>query len=135
MFLGGHGFNILFLKYFSVKWEQIYQFSLKNKRTEGNSVVIIYSPSIFYQIFIFSPNDSPSKTVKNVSISPKKLFSFSRYSNFCNFTSSFPCFPYSKEQMEVEQFMSWIGLHKFAGVNFGTTQELLYITPSNLVWY
>ena len=23
-------------------------------------------PAIFYQIFIFSPNDSPSKTMKNV---------------------------------------------------------------------
>ena len=29
--------------------------------------------------------------------------------------------------------MSWIGLHKFAGVIFGITQEPLYITPSNLV--
>ena len=25
--------------------------------------------------------------------------------------------------------MSWIGLHKFAGIIFGITQELLYITP------
>ena len=25
--------------------------------------------------------------------------------------------------------MSWIGLHKFAGIIFGVTQELLYITP------
>ena len=29
---------------------------------------------------------------------------------------------------------SWIGLHKFAGVIFGITQDPLYITPSNLVW-
>ena len=35
-------------------------------------------------------------------ISSKKLFSFSRYSNFCNFLSSFPLFPDSKGQMEVE---------------------------------
>ena len=34
--------------------------------------------TIFYQIF-FSPNDSPSKTVKNVFISFKNPFSFSRY--------------------------------------------------------
>ena len=27
--------------------------------------------------------------------------------------------------------MPWIGLHKFAGVIFGVTQEPLYITPSN----
>ena len=30
----------------------------------------------FLSIFYFSPNDSPSKTMKNVSISSKKLFSF-----------------------------------------------------------
>ena len=29
--------------------------------------------------------------------------------------------------------MSCIGLHKFAGVIFGITQKLLFITPSNLV--
>ena len=58
--------------------------------------------TIFYRTFIFSPNDSPSKTVKNVFISSKKLFSFSIYSNFCNFSSSFPHFPDSKEQTEVE---------------------------------
>ena len=35
-------------------------------------------------------------------ISSKKLFSFSRYSSFCNFSSSLPHFPDSKEWMEVE---------------------------------
>ena len=55
----------------------------------------------FLSNFIFSPNDSPSKTMKNV-ISSKKLFSFSRYSNFCKFFPSFPRFPDSKGQMEVE---------------------------------
>ena len=35
-------------------------------------------------------------------ISPKKLFSFSRYSSVCSFFPSFPHFPDSKEQMEVE---------------------------------
>ena len=40
MFLGGHGFNILIHKYFSEEWEQIYQFSLKRKRTEGNSPLV-----------------------------------------------------------------------------------------------
>ena len=58
--------------------------------------------AIFYQIFIFSPNDSPSKTMKNVFISSKKLFSFSRYSNFCIFFPSFPHYPDSKGQMEAE---------------------------------
>ena len=32
----------------------------------------------------------------------KKLFSFLRYSNFCNFFPSFPHFPDTKGQMEVE---------------------------------
>ena len=58
--------------------------------------------TIFYQIFIFSPNDSPLKTVKNVFISSKKVFSFSRYSKFCDFLPSFPHFPDSKRQIEVE---------------------------------
>ena len=57
--------------------------------------------AIFYQIFIFSPNDSPLKTMKKL-FSSKKLFSFSRYSNFCIFSPSFPHFPDSKGQMEVE---------------------------------
>ena len=64
----------------------------------------------------------------------KKLFSYSRYSKFCNFFPSFAHFPDWKGQMEVEQFMmSWFGLHKYADVIFGITQKLLYITSSNLV--
>ena len=58
--------------------------------------------TIFYQFFIFSSNYRPSKTEKCFFISSKKLFSFSRYSIFCNFFPSFPHFPDSKGQMEVE---------------------------------
>ena len=58
--------------------------------------------AIFYQISIFSPNDSPLKTMKNVFISSKKHFSFLRYSKFCDFFPSFPHFPNSKGQLEVE---------------------------------
>ena len=51
----------------------------------------------FYQILPndFSPNDSPSKTMKMFFVSSKKLFSFSRYSSFCFFVfpSFFPCQP------------------------------------------
>ena len=50
--------------------------------------------------FYFSIIVVPSKTKKI--ISSKKQFSFSRYSNFCNFLPSFPHFPDSKGQMEVE---------------------------------
>ena len=53
----------------------------------------------FHQAFIFSPNDSHLKTMKNAH---KKLFSFSRYSNICNFFPYFPHFPDLKRQIEVE---------------------------------
>ena len=56
-------------------------------------------------------------------ISSKKLFSFSRYSNFSSVFASFPHFPDSKRQIEVEQFMSRIDLHKFADVIFGINQK------------
>ena len=56
---------------------------------------------IFYEIFIFSSNDL-QKLWKMFFISSKKLFSFSRYSSFCNLFPSFPHSPDSKGQMEVE---------------------------------
>ena len=59
---------------------------------------------IFYEIFIFSQNDSPLQTMKNVILS-KKLFSFSRYSNFYDFFLSFPHFPDPKGQVDVEFMM------------------------------
>ena len=50
--------------------------------------------AILYQFFIFSPNFfTLQKLWKMLFISSKKLFSFSRYSNFCIFFSSFPYFP------------------------------------------
>ena len=42
--------------------------------------------AIFYQFFIFSPNDSPSDSMKNVFISSKKFFSFSRFQIFVIFS-------------------------------------------------
>ena len=42
MILGGHGCNISIHKYFSEEWEQIYQFSLNSKRTDGNSTAIYF---------------------------------------------------------------------------------------------
>ena len=49
----------------------------------------------FLSNFYFSPNDSPSKTKRCFFISSKKLFPFSRYSNFCIsvFPSFFSCQP------------------------------------------
>ena len=46
--------------------------------------------NIFYQIFVFPPNVALQKLRKMFFISSKKLFSFSRYSNFCIFFPSFP---------------------------------------------
>ena len=49
----------------------------------------------FLRNFYSPPNDRPSKTVKDVFISSKRLFSFSRYSDFCisTFLSFSPCQP------------------------------------------
>ena len=41
--------------------------------------------AIFNQIFIFSPNGSPLKTIKNAFYFIEKFFLFLRYLNFCNF--------------------------------------------------
>ena len=50
--------------------------------------------SAFFFKFLFWPNDSPSKTMKNVNLF-KQLFSFLRYSSFCIFVffSFLPCQP------------------------------------------
>ena len=57
--------------------------------------VILIDCMICLSNFYFSPNDTPSKTMKNVFISSKILFSFLRYSNFCIFVfpSFSPCQP------------------------------------------
>ena len=49
----------------------------------------------FYQIFIFHQTIAPQKLWKMFFISSKKLFSFSKFSNFCIFVfpSFFPCQP------------------------------------------
>ena len=52
--------------------------------------------AIFYQMFIFSSNHRPSETMK------KCFFFHLKITNLCNFFPSFPHFPDSKGQMEVE---------------------------------
>ena len=51
--------------------------------------------AVFYQIFIFHEMIALQKLWQMFFISPKKLFSFSRYSSFCIFffPSFFPCQP------------------------------------------
>ena len=79
---------------------QLEKLKISNKKRNWCNLKFV--SAIFFETFIFSPNDSASKTIKMSFISSKKLFSFLRYSNFCNFFPSFPHFPDLKGQMEVE---------------------------------
>ena len=73
--------------------------ALKSDKTLSLKLVSV----IFYQIFIFfNQMIALQKLWKVFFISSKKLFLFSRYSIFCNFFTSFPHFPDTKGQMEVE---------------------------------
>ena len=56
----------------------------------------------FYQIFIFSPNDSPSKTMKNVFLFHRKRSFRSPGIKIFVFFPSFPHFAGTKGQMKVE---------------------------------
>ena len=59
--------------------------------------------SVIYQIFIFSPNDNPSKTIKNVFLFYRKSSFRSRdIQVFVFFSPSFPHCPDSKGQMNME---------------------------------
>ena len=53
-------------------------------------------------LYFFHEMITHQKLQKMLFISSRKLFSFSRYSNVCNFFPSCPHIPDSKEQMEME---------------------------------
>ena len=61
-----------------------------------------YVRYFFIKFSFFHQMIGLQKLLKMFFISSKKLFSFSRYSNFCNFSPSFPHFPDSKGEMKVE---------------------------------
>ena len=89
--------------------------------------------TIFYRIFLFYQIIALQKLWKMFLISYKKHFSFSRYSNFCNFLPSiFHTLQIQKDKWKWNN-LSLIGLHKLADVIFRITQKLLYIISSNLV--
>ena len=67
-----------------------------------NSVFLKFVSAIFIKFLFFHQMIALQNLWKMFFISSKKLFSFSRYSDFCLFSSSFPHFPDSKGQMEVE---------------------------------
>ena len=67
-------------------------------------------PAIFCQMFIFSPNDRPLKTMKNVFFSSKKLFLSSRYSNLCIFffLSTLPRFKRANGSGIIYDVINWL---------------------------
>ena len=67
--------------------------------------------AIFYQILIFSPNNSPSKTMKKVfNFIEKALFVLERFQvlHFFLFLSTFSRFKKTNGQGIVNNFMSWL---------------------------
>ena len=112
---------------FSLHKEQ--QTSRELKRNMNDRIIIFLTSlliflklvfAIFYHFLFFHQMIALEKLWKMFFISSKKLFSFSRYSDFGNFFPSFPQVPDSKGQMEVDWFvMSSSDLHKFAYVIFG----------------
>ena len=87
--------------------------------------------TIFYQMFIFSSNDSPLKDMTNVFyFIEKALFVLFSIFKFLHFFLHIPDYKWAYGNKII--MMSWIGLHKFATVIFGITQKSLYITSSNL---
>ena len=65
------------------------------------SVLLKLVPAIFYQIFIFSSSDKPSKTMKNVFYFILKALFVVKKFKFLYFFAFSHC-PVSKGQMEVE---------------------------------
>ena len=82
-----------------------YEFIEQNKQSLSLKLVSAIFIDFFY--FLFCQIIALQKLC--IFYYSKKLFSFSRYSNFCNFFPFFSHFPDSKGQMEVEWFMMpWI---------------------------
>ena len=71
---------------------------------EGLPIKVIQNlcPLFFIKFLFFPQMIALQKLWKMFFISSKNLFSLSRYSSFCNFSSSFPKFPEAKDWMEVE---------------------------------
>ena len=89
--------------------------------------------AIFYKIFIFHQMIALQKLWKMFFISSKKLFSFSRYSNFCILSLPLQTFQIQKDKWKWNNSCYELACTNFADVIFEITQKLLYITSSNLV--
>ena len=83
---------------------KLYEFDVAKKMFSAlNTLILKTKACVRYFLSNFFHQMIPlQKLWKMFFISSKKLFSFSRYSDFCIFSSSFPHFPDSKGQMEVE---------------------------------
>ena len=71
MFLNLTYFIVIFSEFISCQWTK------KDKETKAPGIMNFisrFNMVSFYQIFIFSPNDSPSKTVRNVFCFIEKAF-------------------------------------------------------------
>ena len=75
-----------------VVWDYLYAMPKSSKLVSA----------IFIKLLFFHQMIALQKLWKMFFISSKKLFSFSRYLDFCIFFSSFPQLPDSKGHMEVE---------------------------------
>ena len=89
--------------------------------------------AIFYQIFIFSPNDCPSKTGKNVFYFISKALFVLEIFKFWYFFLFPSTFSRLKRTNGSGIINVCIGLHKFEDIIFGIIQKPLHFTPSNLV--
>ena len=101
MFIGPVLF-ICMLKFLSPSLEHKYMLKVDNKDTGKCVILSKLCPLFFIKFLFFHQMVGLQKLWKMCFISSKKLFSFLRYSNFCIFLPSFPHFPDSKDQMEVE---------------------------------
>ena len=89
-------------KAFDKVWHEGLIYKMETMSFTGSSILSLLQSflklvsTIFYQIFIFSSNDRPSKTMKNDFFSSKNLFSFSRYLHFFIFSLLFHIFQIQK---------------------------------------
>ena len=98
-----------------------------------NSILKIVS-AIFYQIFVFPPNDSHSITLKSVFFPHQKslfIVEIFKLLSFFHFLSTLSRYKRTNRSGIICDVI--IGLHKFADVIFGITQQPFYIISLTLV--
>ena len=81
---------------------QVFSFANRKIQRFFSDRKILKARAIYYQIFVFSPNENLSKTTKNVFYFIKKALFVLEIFNFLYFFPFFPHFPDSKRQMKLE---------------------------------